>query len=55
MLLPITNISGKALHATVELRERLAATDLDEQKVLTCPELGNMRNLKVWAGADQTS
>lgn len=47
LILPITNVSGKGKHATVELRELFDPELVDAQLLMQSPELGNLRNLRV--------
>ena len=48
LILPITNISGKAKSATLELREKIEGnTNVDPNLLISAPELGNIRNVRV--------
>ena len=48
LILPITNISGKAKSATLELREKIEGNaNVDPNLLISAPELGNIRNVRV--------
>ena len=48
MILPITNISGKAKSATLEIREKIDnSINVDPNLLISSPELGNIRNVRV--------
>ena len=54
MLLPITNISGKSIQATIEFKESFTVAQMDASLLLKCPELDNLRNLRVIGGLANT-
>ena len=47
LLLPLVNVSGKGNCAKVELRETVPQELKDSEAIVSAPELGNMRNVRV--------